>query len=380
MIPVDKNLDLSVILPCRNEEEALEECIIKIKEVFKNHRINGEIIVSDSSTDRSPEIARKLGVVLVKHDKEGYGAAYLEGFKAAKARHFFCADPDGSYDFAEIPRFLNYLNDGYDFVIGNRFQGKITQGAMPLSHKYIGNPLLSSILRVFFQASISDTHCGMRAISREGLNKLNLKTLGMEFASEMVVKTIKKKLRIKELPINYYKRKGKSKLKSLADGWRHLRFMLLYSPFYLFFVPGLLMFLLGLVSMTWLYLGSVTVLGIKLFFHPMFFSSVLVITGYQIMLFSLFAKTYATTHLGEESPRFQSLYKYITIEKASFAGILLTLLGIIIYAVVFFGWVKSGFGALRKVKVSIVALTLIAVGTQTIFSSFMLSILGIKEK
>ncbi len=279
----NKNLELSIVLPCRNEEGTLGECILRIGEVLAHHEINGEIIVSDSSMDRSPEIARDQGVILVKHDKEGYGMAYLEGFKAVSGRYIFCVDPDGSYDFAEIPHFLNYLRSGYDFVIGNRFKGRMAQGAMPWLHRYIGNPLFSFMLRMFFKEKISDVHCGMRAIKKEALDGLNLKTLGMEFASEMVIKAVKKKLKIKELPIDYHKRQGKSKLRSFADGWRHLRFMLLYSPLFLFFIPGVFLFSLGLLTMFWLYFNSPILLGIKLFYHPMFLSSVLVIIGYQII-------------------------------------------------------------------------------------------------
>ncbi len=372
--------EISVVLPCRNEEESLETCILAIMGVFKECSIKGEIVVSDSSTDRSAEIARRHGVILVKHDKEGYGAAYLEGFKAARGEHIFCADPDGSYDFAEIPRVLDSLRDGYDFVIGNRFKGRIAPGAMPFLHQYIGNPLFSFLLRLFFMTKISDVHCGMRAISRQALDKLNLKTLGMEFASEWVIKAVKKGLKIKELPINYYRRQGKSKLRSFADGWRHLRFMLLYSPLFLFFIPGVILFLAGAAIMGWFYAGSPAIFGVRLFYHPMFLAAVMVIIGYQVMIFALFAKTYAVTHLDENSPRLQALYRSITIEKVGMAGILVSLLGIILYAVIFLKWLASGFGALQEVKLSIVALTLIAVGAQTLFSSFMLSILGIKEK
>lgn len=286
----NKNPELSIILPCRNEEKALEWCILKIREVLKHHGIDGEIIVSDSSTDRSPVIAERLGIILVKHDKDGYGMAYLEGFKAASGKYIFCADPDGSYDFAEIPRFLDCLRGGYDFVIGNRFKGRIAPGAMPWLHQHIGNPLFSSLLRIFFWTKISDVHCGMRALSREALEKLRLKTLGMEFASEMVIKAVKKKLKIKELPINYHRRRGRSKLRSFADGWRHLRFMLLYSPLFLFFLPGLVLFLFGIVLMGWLYADPPAILGIKFFYHPMFFASVLMIVGYQIMIFAFFCQ------------------------------------------------------------------------------------------
>lgn len=371
--------EVSIILPCRNEEKSLSLCLSTINQVLDEYNVNGEIIVSDSSVDNSPNIAKKFNAVLIKHDKEGYGTACMEGFKIAKGKLLFLADPDSTYDFKEIPRFLNYLRQDYEFVIGNRFKGKIEKGAMPWLHKYIGNPMFSFILRVFFKTGLRDAHCGMKAITRQALDKLNLKTTGMEFASEMAVKAIKRKLRTKELPINYYKRQGKSKLKSFADGWRHLRFTLLYSPLLLFFIPGLLLFLLGLISMLWFYFGTFAILGIKLAYHPMFFSSVLTIVGYGTMIFALFAKTYAITHLGEESPKIQSLYRYVTIEKAGLIGLLVILLGLSIYGLIFFKWVKSGFGALQEVKNSIAALTLIALGAQTVFSSFMLSILGIKE-
>lgn len=375
-----QNIKVSVILPCQNEEKSLGQCISNIKNVFKKHNIQGEIIVSDSSVDNSPIIAEELGAVLIKHDKDGYGMAYLEGFKVARGRYFFLADPDGTYDFKEIPRFLNYLDKGYDFVIGNRFAGEIEPGAMPWQHRYFGNPFLSFILSVFFRKKISDVHCGMRALTRNALNKLKLQTTGMEFASEMVAKAIKNNLKIKEIPINYYIRKGDSKLRSLSDGWKHLRFMLLYSPVFLFFIPGLFLFLLGLITMFWFYFGRPEILGIKLFFHPIFIASLLIIIGYQVIIFAVFAKTYAITHLGEKSQIMDNLYKYITIERASIFGIIVSLSGAIIYLLIFYNWVSSGFGALNEIKNSIVALTLLIVGIQTIFSSFMLSILGIKEK
>jgi len=219
-------LTVSIILPCRNEEESLKSCIELIKDILYQHNIKGEIIVSDSSIDNSPQIARDQGVVLHKHDKSGYGTALLEGLYAAQGKYLFFADPDGSYDFREIPRFLNYLEEGYDFVIGDRFTGKIDAGAMPWSHRYIGNPLLSAIFRAFYRASIRDVHCGMRALPRRVLAKLDLRTTGMEFASEMVMKAVQHDLKIKELSINYHQRKGRSKLRTFADGWRHLSFMI----------------------------------------------------------------------------------------------------------------------------------------------------------
>ena len=373
-------MELSIILPCRNEEVALLSCLKQIKEVIRKNKIDAEIIVSDSSSDKSPEIARKEKVKLFKHDKEGYGNAYLEAFRYAKGKYIFMADCDGTYDFSEIPNFLSYLKKGYDFVIGDRFSGKIEKGAMPFSHRYIGNPILSGILRLFFSARVRDVHCGMRAISRKALDKLNLRTAGMEFASEMIMKAVKNKLRIKELGINYYRRKGKSKLNSFADGWRHLRFMLLYSPLFLFFIPGLVLFLIGFLSLLWFYFGNPQVLGITLYYHPMFISSLLALTGYQLIIFAFFAKTYATIHLGEESGLIVWLNRKITIEKASILGILVILLGLAIYIFILIRWINSGFGSLNEIKNSIIALTLLVLGIQTIFSSFMLSILGIKGK
>ena len=376
----DKNPDLSIILPCLNEEQALGSCLQEIKKIAEKHNLDAEIIVVDNgSTDNSCKIALEKKVELVHEKERGYGAVYLKGFEAAGGRYLFLADPDGSYGFSEIPRFIEELKKGYDFVIGNRFKGKIEKGAMPWLHKHIGNPALSAILRLFFKTKIHDTHCGMRAITKEALKRLNLRTAGMEFASEMIMKAIKENLKIKELPINYYKRKGESKLKSFADGWRHLRFMLLYSPLFLFFIPGFLLFLIGGVSLLWLYFGSPEILGIRLFYHPMFLSALLTIVGYQLIIFALFAKTYAITHLGNK-PTLEKLYKYITIEKAGIAGILMAILGVVIYGMVFFKWVNSGFGELSEIKNSILALALIAIGIQTISSAFMLSILGIKEK
>jgi len=202
----------------------------------------------------------------------------------------------------------------------------------------------------------------------------------MEFASEMIIKAIRSGLKIKEVPINYFPRLGESKLKTFSDGWKHLRFMLLYSPLFLFFLPGLILLILGAGSMAWLYLGSPEILGIKLFYHPMFLSSLLTIVGYQLIIFSAFAKIYSINHLREKSRVFEKLFKYITIERAGLLGIMFSVVGIAIYTAIIMKWLGSGFGAMQEIKNSILALTLLVLGAQTIFSSFMLSILGIREK
>lgn len=376
-----KKPEISIILPCRNEEQALDFCLKQIKQVIKTKKINAEIIVSDSSTDNSPKIAKKHKVKIIKHNKEGYGNAYIEAFPHAKANYIFMADCDGTYDFNEIPKFIEELKQGADFIIGNRFSGNIEPGAMSFSHKFIGNPILSFILRLFFFTKIKDTQSGMRAITKQALNNLNLKTTGMELASEMIIKAIRNKLKIKELPISYYKRKGISKLKPFSDAWKHLRFMLLYSPLFLFFIPGIILFLIGLIYMILLYLSKINLFGIQLFYHPMFISALLIIIGYQLIFFAFFAKSYSLNHLGEnESNLMKKLYKLVTIEKASIFGILTAVIGLIIYTIIFINWLKSGFGALNEIKNSIVALTFITLGIQTIFYSFMLSILGIKER
>jgi glycosyltransferase involved in cell wall biosynthesis len=373
--------EVSIILPCRNEQEAIAICIKRIKEVLLNSKINAEIIISDSSSDASRERVRAEGdVVLVEHNKEGYGNAYLEGFKHARGKYIFMADADGTYSFNEIPRFIFYLREGYDFVLGNRFGKKIKKGSMNFTHKHIGNPLLSGTLRLFFKTDIKDSHCGMRAISREALDRLKLRTTGMEFASEMVVKALKNKLRIKQLNIDYYPRIGKSKLKPMGDGWRHLRFLLIYSPKFLFFIPGLIFLILGFIGLGLFAFTDPKIFGRQYFVHPMFIFSLLSIVGYQLILFSAFAKSYAVNHLGDSSDFMNGLYRILTIEKGSLFGILLVLLGIIFYLIIVIRWFATGLGELNEIKNSIFVLTLITIGVQTVFSSFMLSILGIKER
>lgn len=375
----NKKIELSVILPCRNEEKALDFCLKEIKKTLKENKIKAEIIVSDSSWDNSPKIAKGNKVKLLRHGQEGYGLAYLEAFKIAQGKYIFMADSDCTYDFKEIPRFLSQLKKGQDFVIGNRFGGKIEEGAMPWLHQHIGNPLFSFLFRLFFKIKIKDPHCGMRAIRKDALEKLNLQTKGMEFASEMVIKAAKKNLKIKELEINYYKRKGFSKLHSFSDGWKHLRFMLLYSPMFLFFIPGLIIFSMGLAGMIIFYFSSPKISGLQFYFHPMFLFLALLASGYQIIIFGLFAKSYSHIHLEEPSVFLEKLYKYLTIERVGTLGIAVCLLGFVIFFYIFFKWIFSGLSALDEAKNALLGVSFIILGIQTIFSSFMLSILGIKK-
>ncbi|MGV8152514.1 MAG: glycosyltransferase family 2 protein [Candidatus Nanoarchaeia archaeon] len=378
-----KDPEISIILPCLNEEKAIGSCLMQIKEVIKKHNLNAEVIIVDNgSADNSLNAIKEHGkgirgkVVIEK--TRGYGSAYLKGFSLAKGKYLFMADSDGTYDFNEIPNFINELKKGYDFVIGNRFKKTIESGAMPFLHRYIGNPLLSGILRLFFRAKVHDSHSGMRAITRTAFDSLKLQTLGMEFASEMVIKAGKNNLKIKEIPIEYRKRKGDSKLRSFKDGWRHLRFMLLYSPLWLFFIPGITLILIGLIYGTIIYFGQ-PISGIIFEYHPLFVCSILIMTGYQLILFSLFARTYLITHLNEK-PVFNWFYKHLTLEKGALAGLFIIILGLSIYISILIDWINKSFSAIEETKKSIIALTFITIGIQTIFSSFVLSILGIKEK
>jgi len=289
-------------------------------------------------------------------------------------------DADNTYDFEKIPLFIKELKNGYDMVIGNRLAGKIEEGAMPWANRYIGTPILSILLKLFFGAEIKDSQSGMRAIKKISLDKLSLQTTGMEFASEMIIKAIKNNLKIKETPINYYKRKGQSKLKPFSDAWKHIRFMLLYSPLFLFFIPGIALFLLGALLMIWFYFWTPEFFGIKFFYHPMFLFSLMLIVGYQLTLFSAFAKIYSINHLKEKNQGLEKLFKYITIEKASIAGAGIIVIGASLFVFVLSKWINSNLGELNEIKTLIIALTLIIVGVQTIFSSFMLSILSIKGK
>ncbi len=347
---------ISVILPCRNEERTVGLCIKKIKKVFSEKKLKGEIIVSDSSTDNSSSIARKLGVKVVKHNKEGYGYAYQEGFKHAKGNIIIIGDADNTYDFSEIPMLLSKAK-GNDLVIGSRLKGKIKKGAMPWHHRYIGNPMLSSILRLLFGSKVSDTQSGFRLIKREAWEKLNLQTTGMEFASEMIIRATKQNMRIAEVPITYYPRKtgSESKLRSLRDGWKHLRFMLLYSHSFLFLFPGFILALAGILAMSLL---PVTIIYSII-------SVLLVVVGYQVLLLGLFAKTYASVHLRQKSRLVDTINRYVTLETGIVIGLIALVLGA--FLMIF-------------LKAFVPSLTILIIGIQTLFAAFFLSIIGIEER
>ena len=374
----EEGIEVSVIIPSLNEEKTIGECIEKVKRVFDERNIKGEIIVADNSTDRTPEIARFLGAKIVTPDKRGYGYAYLYAFKHARGKYIVIGDADNTYDFLEIPKLLEPLRKGEaDFVMGSRFKGKILPGAMPWLHKYIGNPLLTWFLNFFFKAGVSDAHSGFRAITKEALQKLKLRCHGMEFASEMIIEAVRRGLRIKEVPIIYHPRDGESKLSSFSDGWRHLKFMLLYSPKHLFVYPGMVLFLFGFVLVLLISAGLSKFGNVSLGVHSMITSSLIAISGYQLLLLGLAGMVYAhKADIAPENEVVDTLLDRLTLEKGAGVGLTIFLIGFAYAAYLVWNWISSGFGSLPLLKQDILAFTLLVIGLQTVFHSFFLSLLS----
>ena len=369
------SVEVSVILPTMNEEAAVAKIIHQIKETLDQIGTSYEIIVVDKSNDKTPEIARNLGAKVIRQKRKGYGDAYLEGFKVAKGKYIVMMDADGSYDPREIPRFLEMLRKGkIDFVVGTRLKGEIKPGAMLWLHRYIGNPLLTKALNFFFKMGISDAHCGFRAIKREALQKLPLKCRGMEFASEMVIEAAKAGLRIGEVPITYYPRIGESKLHSFKDGWRHLRLMLLYSPSYLFLLPGLFLILIGFGLLTYTYNTN------PLRMHTMILGSLLTIVGFQVINFGISGKIYAVKEGLDRPDRITKFFmRYSILEEGLVLGRILFIVGLVLGVRIFLKWRVAGYGELFEIRSAIIVLTLIALSIQLIFFSFFISSLMLKE-
>ena len=383
----ERPVELSVVIPCLNEAETIEICIGKANAALKENGIRGEIIVADNgSTDGSQEIAERTGALVVSISHKGYGAALMGGIAAARGRYVIMGDADDSYNFGDIPVFLAELRRGNELVMGNRFRGEIKPGAMPPLHRYLGNPVLSWLGRLFYHAPCNDFHCGLRAFSRASYERMGLRTTGMEFASEMIVKASLFGIRISEVPTTL-SRDGRSHpphLHTWRDGWRHLRFLLLYSPRWLFLYPGILLMATGLLVGMWLLpeprrLGSVT-----FDVDTLVFAAMAILLGFQAITFAAFTKIFAISEgLLPEDPYLSRLFRYVTLEVGLLVGAVLILggLGGSLYAVVF--WARHHFGTLnsermlRAVVPSAVALTL---GVEAILSSFFMSVLGLTRK
>jgi glycosyltransferase involved in cell wall biosynthesis len=370
--------DVSVVIPCLNEERNIEHCVRLALEVMSREGINGEVVVADNaSEDRSAELAAGAGARVVHEPRRGYGSAYMAGFAAARGAYIVMADADLTYDFNEIPHFVAELEDGAQLVMGDRMDN-IHPGAMPWLHRYVGNPVLSGVLNLFFRTGIRDAHCGMRALRRDVLPALDLRATGMEFASEMVIRASKENLAIREFPIEYRPRGGESKLSSFRDGWRHLRFLLVHSPTYLFILPGLLITTVGaLVAL--MVLAQIDVFGRKWDLHAMIGGSLFMIVGTQVLALGLCAHAYGTYFMGEKDPWFDRMRARFRLEHGLMLGGALALLGCAIAAVIVVMWINRGFGAISEERLAIAAATLMIVGIQIFFSSFLLSILGLRR-
>lgn len=377
-MPENSMPEVSVVIPSMNEEKTIGICIEKVKRVFKENNINGEIIVADNSTDRTPEIARSLGAKVVTPDKKGYGYAYLYAFRHVKGKYIVIGDADNTYDFLEMPKLLEPLFKGEaDFVIGSRFKGKILRGAMPLLHKYVGNPLLTFLLNVFFKTKVSDSHSGFRAFTREALDKMNLRCHGMEFASEMIIEAARKGLKIVEVPITYYPRAGDSKLRSFSDGWRHLKFMLMQTPKYLYYIPGFILFAVGFVLVVLMNLIHIRIGRISLGIHSMVAASFITIIGYQLIFLGLFSSAYGYQRGMIEYDRITKfIAKKIPLERGIIAGIFTFSIGFFYTLFILAKWISSGLRDLPLLNQDIFAFTLMIIGLQTVFFSFFLSMVS----
>lgn len=381
----DKNLTVSIVIPCLNEERTLPIVIAKGLRSFARLGIQGEVVVADNgSTDQSVTVAQKCGARVVHCAQRGYGNALKCGFTHAYGTYLIMGDADDSYNFEEIDDFVRYLDDGYDLVMGTRLRGKIEEGAMPFLHRYVGTPVLTRILNWLFNTRISDCNCGMRGIRKDVFMRMRMESSGMEFASEMIIKAGIMRLKIKEIPITLYrdKRDRAPHLHTWRDGWRHLKFMLLFSPTYLFILPGIFLFLLGFVFMLPAFASIVGLSGEIVFFHRTLFSSMLVILGYQTINIGIYAKAIAYDRYEElrhNGSFIAFFYRYFHLEKSFLIGVVLVVFGGIIDASVIIDWWGSDFGSLSRAGELSVASTFIIVGVQTIFSAFFLSILNINN-
>ena len=382
-----QEIELTILMPCLNEAETLEVCIHKAKTFLEKSGVVGEVLIADNgSTDGSIKIAKRCGARVEHVPVKGYGAALIGGCKAAKGKYVIMGDADDSYDFLNLMPFVEKLREGYALVMGNRFKGGIAKGAMPPLHRYLGNPVLSFIGRLFFPSNIGDFHCGLRGYEREAMLKLDLHTTGMEYASEMVVKATMYGLKMAEVPTTLSP-DGRSRaphLRSFRDGWRHLKFLLLHSPNWLFLYPGIVLRVLGLIMSVLLMFGPVQIGNVAFDIHTMLYGSAMIMIGANMIFFSLFTRIYAMrTNFIPTKENVATKLASITTEKGAIAGVVLTLAGIIMTIAAVAVWKNTSFGNLNPqemMRMTIPALTLMVVGIEMIFASFFIGILNIKHQ
>ena len=376
-------------MPCLNEAETLARCIEKAKLGIQRAGVPGEIIIADNgSTDGSPAIAKNLGVRLVPVQAKGYGSALRGGIQAAAGKWIIMGDADDSYDFSDLTGFVKKFQEGSELVMGCRLPiggGTILPGAMPWKNRWLGNPVLSFVGRFFFRCPAHDFHCGLRGFTRAAFEKMELQTTGMEFASEMVIKATLRKFKISEVPITLHP-DGRSRpphLKPWRDGWRHLRFMLLYSPRWLFLVPGLLLSVVGIIFAAVLSVNDIQISGVQLNVGTLMTACMAVVVGFQLVVFAFFTKVFAIAEgLLPEDPKLTRVFKIFTLEKGIVAGLLVLLAGTILFLRALWLWQQAHFGLLPSTEENlrrlIPAATLMILGIQGVFSSFFMSVLGLK--
>ena len=367
---------ISVIVPCLNEEAAVGNVIDQALEGIQRSGLPGEVVVVDNgSIDSSAEVAADHGARVVSEPRRGYGSAYLAGLAATEGDYIVMGDADETYPMRELAPFVDRLEQGDDLVIGSRFKGTIHGDAMPFLNRFVGNPILTGMLNVLFGVKVSDAHCGMRAVRREALPVLDLHSTGMEFASEMVFKAYRRGLKVSEIPIDYYPRIGESKLNRFGDAWRHVRFMLLYSPSWLYLVPGSLMLLLGVAGMLVLATGPIDVFGRTWQIHTMLGFVALTLIGAQVIQLGVFARTYARVTIGERDPLLERLGRHVRLEHGLLVGGGLVLLAVVGLVAIGAEWAANGFGTLGRAYETALLATALGLGVQVIFGAFFLALL-----
>jgi len=383
---MNSELDVSVVIPCLNESATIGTCVTKVVGAIARLNLPGEVVVVDNgSTDDSVARATAAGARIVSEPRRGYGQAYLAGIAAARGRFIVMGDADDTYDFSDLSGFIAPLRDGWELVMGTRIRGRIEPGAMPWHHRWIGVPILTAVLNVLFRARISDAHCGMRSFRAESIRALGLRTTGMEFASEMILQSARRGLRITEVPITLHRggRPGKPHLRSFRDGWRHLKMMFMLSPTHLFLVPGALLLGLGMLFVVATAGGPLTLRGVLFDYHWMILGSLLAVLGSSVLHFGFFARIFALAEGFEtRDPLLVPLFRYFTFERGLILGIVLAAAGLAINVLILVEWIQKGFsfGGEVRIRPALAALTLTVLGVQVIFASFFYSILGTQRR